>query len=297
MNRAKRGCYLFLIIIMLILLMLPGSVTAAYSRVITFGADLNRGQKSILAAEFGVNLAETGVPVVDVTNAEERRYLEGLVPEEVLGSRAVSSALVEMLPAGQGIKVETRNITWVTNDMYANALATARVKDARVLVAAPVPVSGTAALTGILKAFEHATGKSLGDQFKKAANEELVKTGNLGREIGKDKATKLILLVKERVVAEKAKDPERIRQIIINVAGDLNITLNSRQVEEITVLMQKISGLNLEARDLTGQLKGLKTEVERALAKQPEFKTWFQRVLDALSRLVEQIRMLLLREK
>jgi len=297
MIRAKKGCYLLLIVITLILLMLPGSVTAAYSRVITFGADLNRGQKNILAAEFGVNLAETGVPVVDVTNAEERRYLEGLVPEEVIGTRAISSTLVEMLPAGQGIKVETRNITWVTNDMYANALATARVKDARILVAAPFPVSGTAALTGIFKAFEHATGKSLGDRFKKTANEELVRTGNLGREIGKDKASKLILLVKERVVAEKAKDPERIRQIIINVAGDLNITLTDRQVDEITVLMRKISGLNLEARDLSGQLKSLKTDVERALAKQPEFRTWLERLLDALSRLIEEIRTLILREK
>ncbi len=290
----KKLYYLIVGIAAVFLLAIPGPIFAAYSRVITFGADLTRAQKTMLAAEFGVNLAQSTVPVVDVTNSEERKYLEGLVPDNVIGNRAISSALVEMLPVSEGIRVETRNITWVTTNMYANAMATARVKDARVSVAAPFPVSGTAALTGIFKAFEQATGKSLGDRSKRVANEELVRTGNLGREIGKDNAAKLIMLVKERVVAEGAKDPQKIRQIIINVAGDLNITLNNRQIDEITTLMQRIGGLNLEARDLTSQLSELRAEVERTITKRPELKGLLQRLLDALSRLIEQIRSLVL---
>ncbi len=287
---------LFIILGLCILQMSSGAAAAAYSRVITFGADLNRAQKSVLAADFGVNPAKADIPVIDVTNAEERKYLGGLVPDNVLGNRAISSAMVEMLPAGQGIKVETRNITWVTTDMYANALATARVKDAHVLVAAPFPVSGTAALTGIFKAVEYATGKSLGDRSKRVANEELVATGNLGREIGKDKAVHLIMLVKERVVAERAGDPEQIRRIIISVAGDLNVKLSNRQIDEIAALMQKISGLNLEVRDITGQLTGLRAEAERAISRRPELKSWFRRLLDIISRLVQQVRALILRE-
>ena len=38
--------------------------------------------------------------------------------------------------------------------MYINALATAGVKDASVYVTAPFSVSGTPALTGIIKAYE-----------------------------------------------------------------------------------------------------------------------------------------------
>ncbi len=266
-------------------------IAAAYSRVITFGADLTRTQQSMVASEFGVNLAETDVPVVSVTNSEERKYLQGLVADDVLGTRAVSSAMVEMLPAGQGIQVETRNINWVTTDMYANALVTAGVNDARVLVAAPFPVSGTAALTGIFKGFEKATGMALGDRPKKIANEELIRTGDLGREIGKEKAAMLIQLVKERVVAEKARQPEKIRQIIINVAGDLNINLTDRQVDDITGLMQKISSLNL-----AGQLKNLRTEVERTIAKEQELKNWFKRFLEALNRFIQQVRALILGE-
>jgi len=290
----RRNCLIFVVVVFFFLL--PAiAVKAAEPQVVTFGADLTKAQKSMLASEFGVNLGTAGIPVVEVTNSEERQYLEGLVPEDVLGNRAISSALVEILPANQGVLVETRNITWVTDDMYANALVTAGVRDARIKVTAPFPVSGTAALTGVFKAVEHATGNSLGEQSKKVANEELVRTGNLGQEIGKDRAARLILLVKERVIAEQVTDPDRIRQIIINVAGDLNINLNDRQIDDIIALMQKIKGLDIRLKDLSDQLVGLKTGIEKTITEQqPEVKNWLQRLLDVISRLVEQVRALIL---
>jgi uncharacterized protein YpuA (DUF1002 family) len=289
----KNTKLLFVITVFLIMSILSAPVIAAYSRVISFGADLSREQRTMLATEFGVNLADKDVPAVDVTNTEERKYLSGLVPEDVIGNRAISSAMVEMLPAGNGIKVETRNITWVTKDMYANALATARVKDARVMVTAPFEVSGTAALTGIFKGVETATGTSLGDQSKKVANEELVRTGELGEQIGKDKAAHLILLVKEQVVAQKVREPTEIRNIIINVANDLKITLTENQIDSILVLMEKINGLKLDVRDITGQLFNLKAEAEKTIAQKPELKSWFQRLLDIINRLVQQVRTLI----
>lgn len=292
----RRHCLIFVVVVFFFLL--PAiAVKAAEPQVVTFGADLTKAQKSMLASEFGVNLGTAGIPVVEVTNSEERQYLEGLVPEDVLGNRAISSALVEILPANQGVLVETRNITWVTDDMYANALVTAGVRDARIKVTAPFPVSGTAALTGVFKGVEHATGNSLGEQSKKVANEELVRTGNLGQEIGKDRAARLILLVKERVIAEQVTDPDRIRQIIINVAGDLNINLNDRQIDDIIALMQKIKGLDIRLKDLSDQLVGLKTGIEKTITEQqPEVKNWLQRLLDVISRLVEQVRALILGE-
>lgn len=289
-----RNTFIFMPFFILVLLVTCIPVIAQDTQVITLGADLTGPQRTMMVSEFGINLAETNVPVVEVTNQEERKYLEGLAPDNVIGNRAISSALVEILPAGQGIKVQARNITWVTDDMYANALATARVKDASVSVSAPFPVSGTAALTGIFKGFETATGRSLGNNDKRIANEELVETGKLGQEIGRDKAARLILLVKERIAAEKTEDPVRIKQIIIEVAGDLNITLNNRQIDDITALMQKISGLNLQVRDLTNQLAELRGEVERVMSKQPQLKSFLQRILDALNRLIEQVRTLIL---
>jgi len=287
---------IFMSIIPAFVSMFPGAAAAAYSQVITFGADLTTAQRTMLASEFDVNLTQTDIPVTDITNAEERKYLSGLVPEETLGTRAISSAMVELLPAGQGIRVTSRNITWVTDDMYANALVTAGVRDARVIVAAPFRVSGTAALTGIFKAVEVATGKSLGEKPKKAASRELVETGSLGESIGRDKAVQFILLVKQQVIAERTADPERIRQIVINVAGDLNINLSNKQIEEVTGLMQEIRGLNLRAEDLTSQLQSYRDKLEAYAVKQEEVKSWIQRVLDILDRLIQQIRAVLLGE-
>jgi uncharacterized protein YpuA (DUF1002 family) len=286
---------LILLALALTAVLFAGTVVfAANSRVVTLGADLTKPQRTMIASEFNINLGENNTPVIEVTNQEERKYLEGLVPDDVIGNRAISSALVEILPAGQGIKVQAKNITWVTDNMYANALATAKVKDARVLISAPFPVSGTAALTGIFKGFEIATGSTLGESNKKIANEELVRTGELGQEIGKDKAAELILLVKEKIAAEGTRDPARIKQIIINVAGDLNINLDNRQIDDITSLMERISGLNLQAKDLTSQLSGIKGTVERAIGEGEQIKNWLQRIMEALNQLIEQIKSLIL---
>lgn len=260
------------------------------SQVITFGADLNSEQKTLVARKFGVNLQDTAIPLIEVTNAEERRYLQGLVPNKVIGSRAISSAMVEVLPAGSGVTVETHNITWVTTDMFENAVVTAKVKDARIIAAAPFPVSGTAALTGIFKAFETATGQKLDEESKKTANEELVRTGELGEAIGKEKATELMLKVKERVIADKVTDPEQIKQIIINVAGDLNINLTPAQIDQITQLMQKISKLDLNIRDISSQLQDLKTKLDDVVVQNEEVKSILQQILDALNGLIEKIR-------
>lgn len=43
--------------------------------------------------------------------------------------------------------------------MYKNALTTAGITDADIIVAGPKPISGTAALVGIFEAYEAMTGK------------------------------------------------------------------------------------------------------------------------------------------
>lgn len=289
--RWKIGNALPVFVLFLLLAFRPAAAVDA--RVITLGADLTGPQKTMVASEFGINPAGNNVPVVEVTNLEERKYLKGLAPDNVVGKRAISSALLEILPTGQGIKVQARNITWVTDDMYANALVTAGVKDVSVLVSAPFPVSGTAALIGIFKGFEMATGRPLGENDKRIANEELAETGKLGREIGQDNAARLILLVKERIAAEKTRDPGLIKQLIIEAAGGLTITLNDRQIDDIAALMQRISGLNLTAGDLATQLTGLRGDVAGAMNR-PQLKSFLQRIFDVLNRVIERVRALVL---
>ena len=108
-----------------------------------------------------------------------------------------------------GLKVETKNINWVTEEMYINALATAGVKDASVYVTAPFSVSGTAALTGIIKAYEVSSDKVIPEDVKQAANQEMVTTAKLGDEIGTEQASALVTKIKEKM-AENTPQQKKI---------------------------------------------------------------------------------------
>ncbi|HEX3032419.1 MAG TPA: DUF1002 domain-containing protein [Bacillota bacterium] len=261
------------------------------SQVVTFGADLNEGQRVTLLGVFGLNAnSAANIRQLVITNQEERHYLKGLVPDQVIGSKAISSVFVELLPAGQGINAQVHNITWVTPAMYSNALVTAGVKDARVIAAAPFQVSGTAALTGIFKAFEAASGTKLSEERKQAANEELVRTGELGQQLqNKDKAAQLIMLIKERVLQEKLNDPEKIRTVVINVAAQLNINLTPEQINSIVDLMVRLSKTNININDLRTQLAGIEQKLNTILAKQKEATGLLESIWTALVNFVNQV--------
>ena len=141
-----------LILVLMLILSLGGTAFAdnTQSRAV-IGADLTAEQVAQVYSAFGVQ--QGTVPQLLVTNAEERQYLEGYVDSSIIGSRSISCVYVELLGSGAGMNVTTSNITWCTPEMYIQALATAGITDARIIVAAPFEVSGTAALTGIYKAY------------------------------------------------------------------------------------------------------------------------------------------------
>ena len=115
-----------LIIASMAITFFPLSVFADQADVVTLGADLTQEQQEQIFDWFDVRKED--VLVLEVTNEEERQYLEGIAPEEYIGTRAISSAYVKLLPRDAGIKVKTNNITWVTEQIYANALITAEWK-------------------------------------------------------------------------------------------------------------------------------------------------------------------------
>ncbi|HZK37297.1 MAG TPA: DUF1002 domain-containing protein [Clostridia bacterium] len=248
--------------------------------VVTLAKNLDEAQRKQILDLF--NVSEETVKIIEVTNEEERKYLEGIAPEEQIGKITISSAYVEVLGEGSGIDVETYNISWVTKEMYRNALVTAGVKDAKVIAAAPFSVSGTGALTGILKAFEQASGKKISEEQKKTANEEVIKTGELGEQIGKEKATELVKSVKEKVVEKGAKSPEDIKKIIIDIAGRLDINLNAEQIDSISKLMEKINKLNLNTEEIKSQLKGIGEKLDQTLKDNEQVKSLLQRILEAI---------------
>lgn len=255
-------------------------VYADSSTVVTLGKNLNKDQRKQILGIFNVD--ENKTTIIEVNNEEERQYLEGVASEEQLGKITMSSAYVELLEEGSGIDVETHNITWVTKEMYQSALVTAGVSDAKVIAAAPFPVSGTGALTGILKAFELATGKTISEEQKKVANEEVVKSGELGEDIGQEKASELIRVIKEEIIKKEITDPEEIKKVVIDIAGKLDINLNVDRVDDLSGLMQKISKLDLNTEQIKNQLKDLGQKLDDTIKNNEQVQSLLQKILTAI---------------
>lgn len=257
---------------------------------VSIGKDLNQDQRRQMLDHFG---AEEGDNIIEVSNQEERKYLGEHVPSKQLGSRAISSSYVKPSRKGSGIKVETYNIDWVTEDMLISALVTAGVQDADVKVAAPFKVSGTAALTGIIKGFEGATGTVISEIEKEVASEEIAKTGQLADDIGKEEASQIMNRVKEEVVEGKLKDPAEIKKIIEREAQAINIELTEEQKEKIEELMVKISNLDLNVEDIKSQLKNISSSLAEKLddlrENSDEIKSVLDKILEGIRNIFDKI--------
>ena len=236
---------------------------------LALGADLNETEKSTVLSLLEINEADlSSYQVITVTNADEHKYLDSYLDSSVIGTRALSSVLIEKKDKGNGIKVTTSNITYCTTGMYQNALATAGVTDADVRVAGPFNISGTAALVGAMEAYSNMTGETLKAENADAATEELVTTSDLGEAIGdKEQAEELVGAVKEAVVDDAAKE--------------MNIQLSDEDKQKIVSLMEKISSLDLDVDSLKEQAKDLYNKLESLdlNINQEQVKGFFDRIV------------------
>jgi len=230
--------------------------------IVTLGADLTQAQKDSLLAEMN---APKNVQIVTVTNQEEHQYLGKYVANALIGTRAISSAAITIAPKGSGVSVKTKNITWVTNEMYINALITAGVKDANIYITSPVPVSGTAALTGILKAYEVSSDKQIPEAVKQAANQEMVETAKLGDSIGDKNAAALIAKVKDEIAKNKPQNDEEMRKIIEHAANDLNVKLSNNEMQSLIQFFDKLKNLNINWNQVSDQMNKAKDRISKFL--------------------------------
>ncbi|MGN0143765.1 MAG: DUF1002 domain-containing protein [Clostridium sp.] len=244
------------------------NVTYAFadsSKVVTLGADLTAAQKQTVLDYFGVK--ENDAVILEVNNLEERKYLQGIASEAQLGTKTFSCAYVEPAKKGNGINVKTANLTYVTSSMIASTLATCGVEDANVIAMTPLTggVSGTGALTGVMKAFEDATGEKLNEEKKEIASEELITTSDLGDDIGQDKAAGLMNDIKADVIKNGTQDSAQIAETINNVTNNYNITLTPDQEKQITDLMTKISKQDYDYSKLKNTFKNVSDAVDKNL--------------------------------
>lgn len=227
---------------------------------VVIAADLTAEERLQIYKDFGLQQGQ--VQEIIVTNADERAYLQNLIDESKIGSVALSCVYIETLQAGQGLTVITNNINYCTPDMYRNALTTAGITDARVMVSAPHPVSGTAALTGIYKAYESITGASLSELAKSVGAEELVVTGNLAEYIGSSEATVLINELKTILDQTVNMTDEEVRVQIDTIAKQYNVQVSEQQREEVLKLCRSLEKLDTD--QLRNKLVSIGETVQKA---------------------------------
>lgn len=246
------------------------------------GADLTEEQVAAVYNLFGVKRGDA--VELKVTNAEEREYLEGYVDSAIIGTRSISCVYVELLGEGAGMDVTTSNITWCTAEMYISALATAGVTDAKVVVAAPFEVSGTAALTGVYKAYEDMTGKKLDDLAKLVSTQELTITGELANEIGSMDSTAIVNDLKLMLTETQNMSDEEIKQQIVQIAGRYNVSLTDKQIQQLISLCRSLEGLDTES------LRARVEEVQSTLQKVSDAKTQVVGFVQQVKKVVTSIK-------
>ena len=274
-----------LITILLIIVMAVGMIVPAYAENIqsraVIGADLTDDQIAAVYNAFGIKRGDA--IELRVTNSEERQWLQGYVDESLIGTRSISCVYVELLPEGSGMDVTTSNITWCTGEMYISALATAGITDARIIVAAPFEVSGTAALTGVYKAYEDMTGKKLDDLAKLVSTQELTITGELANEIGGMDSTSIVNDLKLMLDETQKMTDDEIRAEIIDIAGRYNVSLTNTQIQQLIDLCRSLEGLDADS------LKARVEEVQGTLQKVSDAKTKVVGFVETVKKVVTSV--------
>ena len=276
----KRFISFVLVFVLILSLGVTASADNIQSRAV-IGADLTPEQVALVYQAFGVQ--QGSVIQLNITNAEERAYLEGYVDSSIIGTRSISCVYVELLGSGAGMNVTTSNITWCTPEMYISALATAGITDARIIVAAPFEVSGTAALTGIYKAYEDMTGQKLDNIAKLVSTQELTITGSLAQEIGSMDSTSIVQDLKMMLDETQYMSDDLIRQEIVQIAAQYNVTLTETQINQLISLCRSLEGLDAD------QLKSRVEEVQNTLNKVSTAKTQVVGFVNSVKKVVTSV--------
>ena len=240
-------------------------VFADGQKVVTLGADLSEDQKNAILRYFGVS--GQSIQTLTITNQDERNHLGSYVPLEQIGTHTYSCALVCPTTSG-GIQVKTANLSWVTSNMIASTLSTSGVVNCDVLAAAPFEVSGTGALTGILMAYESASGEQLDKTKKEIATQEMITTTTIANTIGQQQATEIVNDTKMQVIQGNQVNQETqndIDVIINQVAEEKNISLSDDDRQLLQDLLEEIADQNYNYEDMKETLERVEQNVNNTI--------------------------------
>ena len=259
------------------------------------GADVTAEQLHTVLSYMGIDAADFDqYEVVYVNNEEEHKYLDAYIPSKQIGTKSLSSVLISLTDKGSGVKVSTYNINYCTAGMYKNALATAGIEDANVIVAGPFALSGTAALVGTFEAYEEMTGETLDESVVDAAMDELVTTGELEQSIDgePEEIESMIADLKSKIASGDLDTPEKIQAAIEEAAKEHNITLSDADKEKIANLLDKLKGLDLNWDSIANQASAWADKLQDSISQNgglsgigEAISNFFAKIIDAIKSL------------
>lgn len=227
--------------------------------IIALGADLSPEQRATVLSLMGVSEEElSSYTVITITNSDEHQYLDAYLDPSVIGTKALSSVMVTPAESGHGVMVTTQNINYCTTGMYRNALLTAGVEDADILVVGPTEISGTAALIGAIKAYEQVSGETISDSTLDTALNELIATGEIAsKSANSQEVEELIAFIKAKLAAGELDTEEDIRKAITEGEEKFGVFLSESEIQQIVDFMMKIKKLGLDPNMLLDQAADL----------------------------------------
>lgn len=228
---------------------------------LALGADLTEEQRNKVLRMMGidpVNLADYDVTYI--TNEEEHQYLGSYVDASKIGTKSLSSVVIVEREKGSGLNISTSNINYCTVGMYKNALTTAGITDADIIVAGPSPISGTAALVGIFKSYQEMTGETIEENVIDAALNELIVTGELASmldQFSNEEIEEFIAYIKAVVAERELKDADSINEVIDEACEKYGVTLTDEYRQQIVDLLLKITSLGIDLSGLIDYAESL----------------------------------------
>lgn len=230
--------------------------------IVVYGANLTAEQKEDVRQFLGADVDMENEFIV--TGEDIHKYIGGDP-----NSRMFSSVKITPKKDGHGIVVNIvtpDRITEVTSEMYSNALITAGVENALVEVAAPKPVTGGSALSGIYKAYD-AVGAELDQGRMEVANEELDLTTKLSEKDGlsQDAVTDLMTEIKKAIGEQNPATREDIEKIITEQLDKLEISLSEEDRQLLIDLFEKMRELDIDFGKVKEQLEELTSVIKDRL--------------------------------
>jgi uncharacterized protein YpuA (DUF1002 family) len=247
--------------------------------IVVYGGTLSDAQKQEVRDLLNVKNPEM-VEEVTVTGEDLVKYIDG----EDRNARMFSSAKITRKEKGEGLVIDRatpENITQVTDEMYANALLTAGIEDAEVIVVSPVKVSGHSALVGIYKAYE-VSGETLDKDRMEVANEELSIATNLAEKEGMDneKVSELLTEIKKQIAEQNPATREDVERIVEEQLAKLNIELSEEDRQLLIDLFEKMRSLNINFDNVKQQLEGISKDIKNKIDEVIGNKGFWQGVAD-----------------